>query len=297
VYRPSAEFDITEPLLRSLLREQAPAFADLPLQIHASGWDNEIYRLGDHHAVRIPRRAVAAPLIGHEQRWLPVLAPTLPLPVPSPVVAGRPGAGFPWPWSIVPWLPGTAVGRGPASAAMAEQLGAFLQALHGPAPADAPSNQWRGGPLADRDDRVRRDLRDHLPGIVPAPTLTALEARWERLTDVPLFPGPPVWIHGDLHPLNALRDDGRFTAIVDFGDITAGDPATDLLMAWMLFEAPERLVLRRAVAADDATWARAQGWALVLSLVFAAHGDDDPVMAEIGRAAMIRILGDEPAGG
>lgn len=294
--KPPAEIEITEALLRTLLREQAPGFADLPLRLHAAGWDNEIHRLGSDHAVRIPRRAVAAPLVEHEQAWLPRLAPDLPLPIPAPVVAGRPGAGFPWCWSIVPWLPGEPVGEMTGTAAMAEQLGEFLIGLHRPAPAEAPRNAFRGGPLADRADRVRRDLNENLPGIVSAETLQALEHRWNTLLDGSVYDEPPVWIHGDLHPLNALATDGRLTAIIDFGDITSGDPATDYLMGWMLFDEPARAVLRRTVGADDATWARGQAWALVLSLVFAAHGDDDPRMGAIGRAGIDRVLADAVPG-
>lgn len=294
--KPPADVEITEALLRSLLREQAPELARLPLRLHAAGWDNEIHRLGDDHAVRIPRRAVAAPLVEHEQRWLSSLAPHLPLPIPAPVLAGRPGTGFPWCWSIVPWLPGEPAGAGAGTAAMAEQLGEFLAALHRPAFADAPVNDFRGGPLIDRDDRVRRDLHEHLPGILPDHTLRAAEMRWHALLDVPVFDGSPVWIHGDLHPLNALAQDGRLTAIVDFGDITSGDPATDYPMAWMLFEEPERELMRRVVGADDATWARGQAWALILSLVWVAHSDDDPRMAAIGRAGIARVLADAVPG-
>lgn len=272
-------------------------FADLPLRRHAGGWDNEIHRLGADHAVRVPRREVAAPLIRNEQRWLTALAPTLPLPVPVPLVAGRPAAGFPWPWSIVPWLPGRAIDDGVATAAMAQQLGGFLAALHRPAPQEAPPNEFRGGPLHQRDDRLRRDLREHLPGIVSAPTLSAIDARWRCLLEVTPFAGPPVWIHGDLHPRNILGADRHLTGIIDFGDLTAGDPATDLLAGWMLFERPERDIFRAAVGANDEMWARGQGWALVLGVVFAAHGDDDPVMARIGRNTIDRVLADELPGG
>ena len=294
--KPKAEVEITDDLLRALLRDQAPEFADVRIELVAAGWDNEIHRLGDDYAVRIPRRAAAAPLVDHEQRWLPSLAARLPLPIPAPVVAGRPGNGFPWRWSIVPWHPGAPVGASPATATMAEQLAEFLLALHKPAPADAPSNPFRGGPLIDRDDRVQRDLNEHLPGLLPDETLAAVRDRWARLLEAPAFTGAPVWIHGDLHPNNALAADGLFTAVVDFGDITAGDPATDYLMAWMLFEPEERAIMRSALGADDATWARGQAWALILSLVFTAHGDDDPGMYAIGQAGIRRVLGDPVPG-
>ncbi|MER7151067.1 phosphotransferase [Streptomyces lydicus] len=51
-------------------------------------------------------------------------------------------------------------------------------------------------------------------------------------------------LHGDLHPANILVDRGRIRAVIDFGDITSGDPATDLSVAWMLFTAEQRVALR-----------------------------------------------------
>lgn len=291
--KPAAEVEISEGLLRALLRDQAPRFAELPLELVAAGWDNEIHRLGDDHAIRIPRRAVAAALVENELAWLPELAPRLPLPVPTPVVAGVPAHGFPWRWSIVPWFPGRPVGGSRGTATMADQLAHFLRALHRPAPGDAPTNPFRGGSLVDRGERVQRDLVEHLPGLVPDDTLGAVARRWKRLVATPEFAGPPVWLHGDLHPNNALTDGEVLSAIIDFGDICAGDPATDYLMGWMLFDAPERAIMREVLDVDAATWARGQAWALILSLVFTAQGEDDPGMYAIGLAGIRRVLEDE----
>jgi len=290
--KPAAEVEITHDLLRRLLRDQAPAFAEEPIELVAAGWDNEIHRLGAHHAIRLPRRSVAAPLVDNEQRWLPELELRLPLPIPAPRVVGRPGHGFPWGWSIVPWYAGESIGASPGTVAMAEQLGQFLLALHQPGPVDAPANPFRGGPLHGRNERVQRDLTVHLRGLLPDETLTAIRDRWAALIETAPFTSPPVWIHGDLHPNNVLVANGHLSAVIDFGDITAGDPATDYLMGWMTFDAPERAVFRRTLQADDATWNRGQAWALALSLVFAAQGDDDPGMFSIGQAGIRRVLDD-----
>ncbi len=294
--KPRAEVEVTEDLLRALLQDQAPEFVDAHVDLVAAGWDNEIYRLGDDHAIRIPRRSAAALLVDNEQRWLPVLAPVLPLPIPAPLVAGKPGHGFPWGWSIVPWHPGRPIGESLGTVAMAEQLAQFLLALHHPAPLDAPPNPFRGGLLIERDDRVQRDLNEHLPGLVPDETLVAVRDRWEQLLDTPTFTGSPVWIHGDLHPNNALAADGALTAVIDFGDITAGDPATDYVMGWMAFDPPARAVFRDTLQADDASWRRGQAWALMLSLVFAAQGDDDPGMHAVGQGGIRRVLDDDTVG-
>lgn len=294
--KPEAEFEITEALLRALLRDQAPELADEPIELVAAGWDNEIHRLGEAHAMRMPRREVAAPLVDNEQRWLPEIARRLPLPIAEPVVFGMPGHGYPWQWSVVRWHAGRPLGASPTNRAMAEQLGTFLNALHEPAPTEAPTNPFRGGPLIERGERVQRDIQEHLPGLIPHQTLAAVAERWELLLATPAFDGPPVWLHGDLHPNNVLVDDGRLSAIIDFGDITAGDPATDYLLGWMAFEADAREVFRRTVGADDATWARGQAWALILSLVFAAQGEDDPSMFAIGEAGIHRVLEDRVSG-
>ncbi len=114
---PAAEVDVGVPLVRALLVDQHPDLADLPLRVVANGWDNVVLRLGDDLAVRIPRRAAAAELVEHEQRWLPELAPLVaPVRVPLPVRTGRPALGYPWSWSVVPWFPGTVAGSRPGPA-------------------------------------------------------------------------------------------------------------------------------------------------------------------------------------
>ena len=80
----------------------------LPIEFLANGWDNAIFRLGEELLARMPRRALGAQIIAHEQRWLPAVAPRLPLPIPSPSRTGVPGLGFPYRWSVVPYLHGVA---------------------------------------------------------------------------------------------------------------------------------------------------------------------------------------------
>src|SRR6516164_9130358 len=104
--RPPSEVAIDEALVRALLVEQHPDLAGLRITSTSAGWDNHLFRLGDHLAVRLPRRGLASDLILHEQQWLPKLGPRLPLPIPVPVRMGRPGCGYPWSWSVVPWLVG-----------------------------------------------------------------------------------------------------------------------------------------------------------------------------------------------
>src|SRR5215467_6070810 len=209
---PAAEVDVSVELVQQLLDEQHADLAGLPVRVLANGWDNLVCTVGADLLARLPRRALAAELVAHEQRWLPVLAPGLPLPIPAPVRVGRPAGRFPWNWSVVPFLPGqVAALAAPEDLALAAvALGEFLAALHVPAPPQAPVNPFRGGPLADRTDRVTEHL-----GLIASDTGTA-RAVWESAIDAAAWAGPPTWIHGDLHPANILVNAGEISAVIDF---------------------------------------------------------------------------------
>lgn len=288
-----AERPIDAALVRALLREQHEDLSGLPLNDSVSGWDNEMFRLGEQLAVRLPRRATAATLTRNEQRWLPELSARLPLQIPAPIRIGRPNTRFQWPWSIVPWYAGKPAvhASGDHQGAIAEALGAFLQALHRPAPSDAPRNPWRGVPLVERTELLHRDVR-RLAHDVDRDAVFAL---WDRALAADVWSGPPLWIHGDLHPGNLLVENRRLSAVVDFGDLTSGDPATDLSVAWMLFSPPHRKRFRAAARpasspVDDSTWLRARGWALALGVAYRAGSHDDQWLAELGRRTLAAAL-------
>ena len=290
---PPADIDVDGALVRALLREQHPDLADRALEKAAEGWDNVLFRLGADLAVRLPRRSVAAALLEHEQQRLPQLRDRLPLPIPSPVRIGRPGCGFPWCWSVIPWFSGqSALMAGFADLDQtASDLGWFVRRLHEPAADDALRNPFRGVELASRDPLVRQHLQQ-LGNEVDGDA--ALEL-WQRALEAPAWTGPPLWIHGDLHPGNLIVEDGRLSAVVDFGDMTAGDPATDLAAGWMMFPPDARTRFREAAAGecdpiDEHTWGRARGWALALGLAYLASARDDPAMAFYARTALERVL-------
>ncbi len=206
-----------------------------------------------------------------------MLAPQLPLPVPEPVLAGSPEPQYPWPWSVCRWVPGDPIGVGDVSSV--DPLVRFLEALHRPAPANAPRNAYRGVPLAARD-RAMRDgcalLAEH--GVAVDPILRA----WDELRGAPAFSGAPRWLHGDLHTANVLARGGRISGVIDFGDLTAGDPACDYLIAWML---PARRARRLRESADRygrGTWQRARAWALAWGVAALARSADNAVIHAIG---------------
>lgn len=303
---PAAEVDVTVPLVRSLLEDQHPDLAALPLRVVAHGWDNVVLRLGDRLAVRMPRRTLAAELVAHEQRWLPVLAPHLPVAVPSPVRVGRPSDGtrapaYPWAWSVVPWFDGHVVATTAAADRrhLARPLAEVVTALHRPAPDDAPHNPYRGVPVAARD----ATFRDRVVSL-GAPEADGLLRCWERARAAPPWNGPALWLHGDLHPANILVSDGvdgvALSALLDFGDLTAGDPASDLATAWLTFDGPGRVDfqagVRAAGYADAATWERARGWAALFAVLLLTSSDDAPVLRAIGEHAVAQVLDVEDKG-
>ncbi|GAA3289396.1 phosphotransferase [Arthrobacter citreus] len=217
---PPAEIPVDADLVRQLLREQHPSLADQPLQSVANGWDNYIFRLGTDYAVRLPRRLAAAQLAANEQEWLPALTADLSVGTSSPLFAGAPSDAFPWPWNITRWFSGSEVSLLPRdrNIELAAPLAGFVNAFHQPAPAGYPRNPVRGVPLASRDDAVRSRLDS---GMVPH--AARVRELWEASVDLPPWPGPPLWLHGDLHPANLVGGaDGGLEAVIDFGDLTAG---------------------------------------------------------------------------
>ncbi|AEG44514.1 aminoglycoside phosphotransferase family protein [Isoptericola variabilis] len=294
-----ADLDVTVDLARALLAEQHPDLADRPLELVANGWDNVMLRLGPgadgaRLALRLPRREVAAPLVRHEIEWLPVLAPRLPAVVPEPVLVGRPSAalGYPWWWAVVSWVDGRRAADVPVAerGVLAEPLAAFFLALHAPAPSAAPHNPVRGVPLRTRDAPLRGRVER---GVVPDDERVL--ALWEDLVRAPAWDRTAVWLHGDPHPGNlVVADDGTLAAVVDFGDMTAGDPATDLAAAWLVLDADGRGRFRDALAgrypADDPVWLRARGWALTMATGMLESGPEHAWVHAMGVEALARVL-------
>ena len=284
--RPEPEIEITQPLVRALLRDQCPALADLPLRELSRGWDNTNFRLGDDVIVRVPHRQVAAPLVLHEQSWLPILAAQLDMPIPSPIHAGAPTLDYPWPWSVTPFFAGAdAVGHtlnNPANTAT--MLGTFFRQLHTTAPTDAPVNKFRGCPLVNRATSFATNV-DQIDDQFDRDRITAI---FETACAIPPS-SEHVWLHGDLHIRNMVVDHGELSAVIDWGDICAGDRATDLAGAFMLVPGHIDTVADHA-GADDAAWERARGWAAHFAVVYLAHSDDDPIMERIGTDLFTTLL-------
>ena len=275
----TAELEITADLIRDLLREQHPDLADLPLTFDARGWDNQLWRLGDDLAVRLPWATQHADeLLLKEHALLPAIAPRLPLQIPVPQRLGQPSERFPRTWIVTTWVAGEPADRAPATrgAEAADTLAAFLAALHQPAPGDAPAGRFnQGGPLADIGEGFAQFLKETTErGLIPDPD--AVREVWDDALAAPDWAGPALWLHADLHPANLLTADGNFCGVVDFGDLCAGDPACDLAACWLLL--PDGVIDRfhqsYSPAVDAATLRRARGWALSKALVCLLVGDN-----------------------
>lgn len=291
------ELEITADLVRDLLREQHPDLAGLTIREVAGGWGNQMWRLGDELAVRVQRMDPTPDLQLKERRWLPALAPRLPLPVPTPVRFGEPSERFPKHWTVMTWVPGEPLDHATLSrgAHAADTLAAFLRALHVPAPAEAPVATDRGAHPGDCTDGFEAFCR----AVAPADHVADIRAVWDDAVAAGVWEGPPVWVHGDLHPANVVVSDGTLSGIVDFGDLFAGDPAWDLAAAWVLLPADTAARFFDSYAlADEAAIRRARGLAAMKSLFLMLMGQNGdrglpggkPHWGPVGRAALERVL-------
>jgi aminoglycoside phosphotransferase (APT) family kinase protein len=290
------DIKIDQELVRSLLQDQHPDLARLEVREVIGGWDNMMWRLGDELAMRLPRTPRAPALLRSEQRWLPALASRLPLPIPTPVRVGEPSALFPHTWTVARWVPGVPADHTPISRPdAADTLADFLRALHREAPGGAPANPTRGGALTTLADGID----GWLDVLASGDRASAARRVWDDAVAAPEWSRASVWLHGDLHPANVVVADGTLCGVIDFGELCAGDPATDLAAAWVLLPARAAPGFFDAYGiADEATIRRARGWAVLRALVLISIGKmweqgrpgGKQTWGPAGQAALERVL-------
>jgi aminoglycoside phosphotransferase (APT) family kinase protein len=291
---------IDAALVRALVAEQFPQWSDRPVTpVEVDGWDNRTYRLGSDLTVRLPTAEHYVAAVAKEDRWLPRLAPSLPVPIPEPVAMGRPGMGYPHPWSIRRWLDGRTADPDEIDdlPGFAISIAEFILALQRIDPTGGPAAGahcfHRGGPPAYYDGETRAALAA-LTGRIDTDRAAevwaaALAATWH---------GEPVWFHGDIAHGNLLVRDGELAAVIDFGTCGVGDPACDLVIAWTMFEGESRVAFREAVAQDAGTWARARGWALWKALIVLVEEIDvAPERARVQLRVIEEVLADHELSG
>lgn len=287
------EVETSVELVRALVDDQFPEWADLPVtRVTEFGTDHALYRLGDDLVARLPIIHWAVDQVASDARWMPVLGPQLPLAVPQPSGVGRPGHGYPYPWLVVGWLPG----RTPTVDALdqertATDLAGFVRALHAVDTTGGAlkTGTMRGVPLA-ACDAVARDAIAEAGDRFDAP---ALLVAWEDALAADPWPGPPVWLHGDLLAGNLLERDGRLSAVIDFGGLGLGDPAADVAPAWSLLDAVGRERYRAALGYDDHTWRRGRGWAILTSVTGLDYYEETaPAFTRRGLRTIGEVLAD-----
>jgi aminoglycoside phosphotransferase (APT) family kinase protein len=268
------QVDTNVELAQRLVASQFPEWASLPVEVvTARGTDNALYRLGADKVVRLPTRPRTSLTLEKERHWLPRVAPFLPLAVPAPLAEGAPGEGYPFAWSVYGWLPGKAATEEPIAdlRQAASDLAGFVAALQRIDPAGGPPpgehNFARGEPLVNRDESTR-DAIESLRGKLD---VDAVGSIWDDTLAAPNWSRPPVWIHGDLDSRNLLIENCRLSAVIDFGSLGVGDPACEVMAAWKLFTGESRDLFRDALSVDDATWARARGWAVSQAVTALAY--------------------------
>jgi aminoglycoside phosphotransferase (APT) family kinase protein len=277
------------PLVQELLAAQFPEWEALPIErVPSSGTDNALYRLGDDMVVRLPRIQWATAGVAKDFRWLPLLAPLLPVATPTPLARGKPAEGYPWEWGVYRWLEGETPTAGDVAdpERLAADLVRLLRSFWRIDLPDPPRSR-RGAPLVSQDDQTRAALVE-LDGMIDT---EAAAAAWDTALRAPDWSGPPVWLHGDLLPGNLLLRDGRLSGVIDFAIVGVGDPACDLIGAWALLPGETRDRLRGELDVDEDTWARGRGWALSIALVaLPYYKDTNPGFAATARHLIGEVL-------
>ncbi len=263
IYQP---VHITADLARKLIAQQFPEYAHLPItSVKKQGHDNRTYRLGDHMLIRMPTAESYALKVSKEQELLPKLLPHLSIHIPVPIKMGIPSKDYPYPFSIYKWLEGTSLNfltlDDNTLQQLAFDLARFLKELQnirdvaGPSP--GPHNWGRGDHVSVYDKDAREQITK-LADIIDSDKAISLwdqacKTRWKK---------PPVWIHGDFAIGNMLLQEGKLSAIIDFGGMACGDPACDLVIAWTFLKEKAREIFMDEMALDKDTWLRGKAWAL-----------------------------------
>lgn len=280
-------------LVKRLLESQFPRWKDLPIEkISPGGWDNRSFRLGDDLLIRMPSEEHYVCQVEKEQVWLPKLATALPLKIPEPVAIGKPDFGYPWSWSIYQWIEGD-----PATTArianindFAVTLAQFLRSLEAIDTTNAPLAGkhcfYRGGELRTYHDETIESIKK-LNGKIDTKSAlaiweSAIKTKWQHA---------PVWVHGDISPGNLIVKNGKLNAVIDFGQLCAGDPACDFSIAWTFFSNESRILFREYLMTDSETWLRGCAWALWKALIVAAEmAGTNPLEIENSKRIIHQII-------
>ncbi len=295
----AGQLDVPVETVRRLVAAQFPRWAELPVRaLDAQGTVNAIFRIGDRFTARFPLQpgvpAETRQSLAKEAAAAELLAGRTRVPTPEHVALGEPGEGYPLPWSVQTWVPGTVVASdGPGEPeSFARDLAEFITEVRAiPTGGRTFAGDGRGGVLSTHDDWVQTCLRSSA-GLLDVPKLSEL---WSEMRELPRGDAPDVTNHSDLIPGNVLVSAGRLAGVLDVGGVGPADPALDLVGAWHLLDAGPRAVLRAELGCDDLEWARGRAWAFeqAMGLVW-YYRTSNPPMSRFGRRTLDRILADVP---
>ncbi len=264
--RPLEILVINEDLARTLIANQFPEYAHLPIvSVEKQGHDNRTYRVGDSLLIRLPTAESYALKVPKEQNLLPRLSSSLSLPIPAPVKMGKASEIYPYPFSIYQWLEGRSLNLETLDenqkVVLAVDLANFLNELRSIVNVEGVSpgqhNWWRGDHVSVYD----KGARDQISALSKEINSIKALSLWERACRTQ-WTQNPVWIHGDVAIGNLLVKRGKLSAVIDFGGMAVGDPACDLVMAWTYFSGKSREIFMKAIGVDEETWLRVKAWAL-----------------------------------
>ncbi|MFD3456029.1 aminoglycoside phosphotransferase family protein [Streptomyces sp. NPDC058691] len=288
------QVEVSRETVAILVQEQFPQWSGKAIRLLSStGTVNAIFRIGNDLSARFPLRltdaAEALAVLEQEARASAELAQVSRFPVPEPVALGKPGAGYPMPWSVQTWLPGTVASDADPSGsdAFAEDLAAFIAALREAETLGRPfSGGGRGGVLAHHDDWMAKCFEES-EGLLDVPRLRQM---WSHFRELPRT-GADVMSHGDLIPGNVLVAGDRLSGVLDTGGFGPADPALDLVGAWHLLQPGPREVLRQTLVCDDLEWERGKAWAFQQAMgVVWYYVESNQAMSRMGRRTLGRIL-------
>lgn len=261
--------NLTIETAKKLIREQFPIWQELEIQpVAKSGHDNRTFHLGEELSIRLPSGAAYAGHVQKENIWLPKLQSQLSMKISVPVAMGTATDDYPFPWSVNAWIVGETVSLKTVTDfnQLAKDIAGFLKELQAidstGGPLAGEQNFYRGGDLAVYHEETLRAL-ENLEKVFPTEKLKeiwnrALASHWDS---------SPIWVHGDVEVGNLLVREGKLVAVIDFGILSIGDPASDYVMAWTFFEKEGRKAFKEALSCDEETWQRSQGWALWKALI------------------------------
>lgn len=298
------EIHVDEEIVRAALARERPEWAALSIRPAGGGTDNTMYRLGDDLVVRIPRSIDHADALRKEARWLPRFAGRLPVATPLIRHLGQAHPDLPVPWAVLTWLTGHAASTQVVSgweeaeqARLGRDLAGLVQGVRdtpGPTARQARHRelQWyRAGELATHEDLLSRTV-EQARALLPDLDVSRLTELW-RIGVNADAPSAAGWLHADLRPANFLVIDRRLSGLIDFGGLSYGRWAAEHAPTWDL-PATVRIHYRRRLALDDATWAAARAWAILVALTgIPYYWTSGPGFVHECRARLVAVLEDD----